>query len=88
MYIYPDNLKSKAVMWLWELKDLGIIAIGTIISVLALTQVRLIVPLVITAVYAFLAIRLDDTSILQFIKNAYKFFIGKKQVYEWRFEDE
>jgi len=88
MYIYPDNLKSKAVMWLWELKDLGIIAIGTIISVLALTQVRLIVPLVITAVYAFLAIRLDDTSILQFIKNAYKFFIGKKQVYEWRVEDE
>jgi len=88
MYIYPDNLKSKAVMWLWELKDLGIIAIGTIISVLALSQVRLIVPLVITAVYAFLAIRLDDTSILQFIKNAYKFFIGKKQVYEWRFEDE
>ena len=81
MYIYPDNLKSKAVMWLWELKDLGIIAIGTIISVLALSQVRLIVPLVITAVYAFLAIRLDDTSILQFIKNAYKFFIGKKQVY-------
>ena len=88
MYIYPDNLKSKAVMWLWELKDLGIIAIGTIISVLALSQVRLIVPLVITVVYAFLAIRLDDTSILQFIKNAYKFFIGKKQVYEWRFEDE
>ena len=22
MYIYPDNLKSKASMWLWELKDL------------------------------------------------------------------
>ena len=88
MYMYPDNLKAKATLWLWELKDLGIIAIGTIISVLALSQVRLIVPLVITAVYAFLAIRLDDTSILQFIKNAYKFFIGKKQVYEWRFEDE
>ena len=23
MYIYPDNLKSKAVMWLWELKRFG-----------------------------------------------------------------
>ena len=33
MYIYPDNLKSKAVMWLWELKDLGIIAVGTLISI-------------------------------------------------------
>ena len=33
MYIYPDNLKSKASMWLWELKDLavtGIIAFLTI----------------------------------------------------------
>lgn len=27
MYIYPDNLKSKAVMWMWELKDIVIIAI-------------------------------------------------------------
>ena len=25
MYIYPDNLKSKAVLWLWELRDIAII---------------------------------------------------------------
>ena len=25
MYIYPDNLKSKATLWLWELRDIGII---------------------------------------------------------------
>ena len=28
MYIYPDNLKSKAVLWLWELRDIGIIGVG------------------------------------------------------------
>jgi len=28
MYIYPDNLKSKAVLWLWQLRDIGIIGIG------------------------------------------------------------
>ena len=27
MYIYPDNLKAKATMWLWELKDLAVIGI-------------------------------------------------------------
>ena len=27
MYIYPDNLKSKATLWLWELRDIGIIGI-------------------------------------------------------------
>ena len=47
MYIYPDNLKSKAVMWLWELKDLGIIAVGTLISILALTQTGIMIPLAV-----------------------------------------
>jgi len=81
-------LKSKAVMWLWELRDIGIIAIGAIVSIVALTQVGIYVLLLITAVYAFLAIRLDDTSILKFLKNSYSFFIGKMQVYEWRLTEE
>ena len=34
MYIYPDNLKSKAVLWLWELRDIAIIGVGALISVL------------------------------------------------------
>jgi hypothetical protein len=88
MYIYPENLRSKAVMWLWELKDITIIAAGVIISIVALTQVRLSIPLVITAVYAFLTIRFEDMSILQFIRNAFDFFIGIKQRYEWRLDGE
>lgn len=36
MYIYPDNLKSKASMWLWELKDLAVTGIIVLISVLHL----------------------------------------------------
>lgn len=40
MYIYPDNLKSKAVMWMWELKDIGIIAVCAIVSILVLTPNR------------------------------------------------
>ena len=38
MYIYPDNLKAKPKLWLWELKDIAIIGIGFLLSVLALTQ--------------------------------------------------
>ena len=88
MYIYPDNLKSKAIMWLWELKDIGIIAISAILSVLALTQTGIIIPLAITAGYAFLTIRLDDTSIMMFIKDAWCYFVGMQQFYEWRYTDE
>ncbi len=83
MYIYPDNLKAKATLWLWQLRDIGIIGVGALISILALTQIRLIPPIVITAVYAFLTIRFEDTSILDFIRYACAFFIGKQQTYEW-----
>ena len=84
MYIYPDNLKSKAVLWLWQLRDIGIISIGCLISVFTLSQIHFFVPLVVTAVYGFLCIRFEDTSILDFIKYATAFFIGKQQIYEWR----
>ena len=35
MYIYPDNLKAKATMWLWSLKDLAIVGIIILFSVFA-----------------------------------------------------
>ena len=42
MYIYPDNLSAKATLWLWELRDIGIIGVGLLLSVLALTQTCLL----------------------------------------------
>jgi hypothetical protein len=84
LYIYPDNLRAKATLWLWELRDIGIVGVGALISVFAMAQLGLILPIVITAAYAFLAIRFDDTSILDFIRYACAFFITKKQLYEWR----
>ena len=86
MYIYPDNLKSKAVLWLWELRDIGIIGVGLLLSVLALTQTGIALPLVLMAVYAFLSIRFDGTSILDFLKYAAAFLITKQQFYDWRLE--
>jgi len=84
MYIYPDNLRAKATLWLWELRDVGIVGVGLLISVFAMSQLGLILPIVVTAAYGFLSIRFDDTSILDFIRYACAFFITKKQLYEWR----
>lgn len=84
MYIYPDNLKSKAVLWLWVLRDIGVIGVGALASVLAITQAGFLFPIVVTAVYAFLTIRFEDTSILDFLRYACSFFIFKQQIYEWR----
>jgi len=84
MYMYPDNLKAKATLWLWELKDIVIIGIGLLISVFALFQLGFMPPIVITAVYAFLTIQFEDISILNFIRYACSFFILKQQLFEWR----
>ena len=87
MYIYPDNLKSKAVMWMWELKDIGIIAVCGIISILALTKTGFMLPLSATAGYGFLTIRVDDISIMMFIKNGWSYF-ARQQTYEWRLDSD
>ena len=84
MYMYPDNLKAKATLWLWELKDIGIIGVGLLISVFALAQLGFMPPIVITAVYSFLTIQFEDTSILNFIRYASAFFLLKQQKFEWR----
>ena len=38
MYIYPDNLRAKPKLWLWELRDVAVIGIGFLFSVLALAN--------------------------------------------------
>jgi hypothetical protein len=51
--------------------------------VFALAQLKLLPPIVVTALYAFLTIRFEDTSILDFIKYACAFFFVRQQIYEW-----
>ena len=87
MYIYPDHLRAKATLWLWQLRDIGIIGVALLLSVLAISQLGLALPIVMTAVYAFLTIQFEDTSILDFIRYACAFFIGKQQIYEWRYTE-
>lgn len=84
MYIYPDHLKAKATMWLWQLKDLTIVGVGVLLSVLAITQTGIVIPAILTAVYAFLTIRFEDTSILDFLCYGGAFFF-QQQFFEWRF---
>ena len=56
MFIYPENLKAKPMLWLWLLRDIAVIGIGALLSVLALTQGLGMGLLVVTVLYAFLTI--------------------------------
>ena len=62
MFIYPSNLKARPKMWLWELHSLAIIGIGLILSVFALANGLSGFPLILTFIYGFLSIKVDDTN--------------------------
>lgn len=84
IFIYPDNLTAKPVLWLWELKDLAVVGVGGLLSVLVLASSGFLLPLVLTVLYAFLSIRMEDASILDFLRNAVSFLFLRQQFYEWR----
>ena len=84
MFLYPDNLRAKAMLWLWELRDVAVIGTGFLLSVLALTQGGFLLPLVLTVLYAFLTIRLESASVLDFLRCAVCFLFLHQQYYVWR----
>ena len=47
MFMYPDNLKGKPTLWLWYLRDIGVIGIGAIFSVIAISQLNFYIPVAI-----------------------------------------
>ena len=84
IYIYPDNLTAKPKMWLWELRDLTVIGVGVLLSLIALVQWGFAPLLVGTALYAFLSIRVEDSNILDFLRYAVCFLFLHQQYFTWR----
>ena len=52
MFIYPDNLKAKPMLWLWLLRDIAVIGVAALLSVLALSQGLGMGLLVVTVLYS------------------------------------
>ncbi len=83
-YLYPQNLKAAVNLWLWGLRDFCILGIAALLSIVALVQLGIVIPAAAALCYGFLTIRLDDTTILDFVKYAVRYFISTQQYYEWR----
>ena len=86
MYIYPENLKAKPMLWLWLLRDIAVLGAAALLSILALVQGVGMAPLVATVLYAFLSIQVDGSSILDFLRRAACFLFLRQQRYEWRLD--
>lgn len=82
-YLYPQNLKATANMWLWSLRDFAIMSIAMLLSVLILANTRMVIPLAVTLCFGFLTIRLEDTTVMDFIRYAVKYFISTQQEFYW-----
>ena len=83
-YLYPQNLKATANLWLWSLKDFTILGVFLLLSIVVLVQFRWLFPIAVILCYGFLTIRMDETTILDFIKYAVRYFISTQQYYEWK----
>lgn len=83
-YIYPQNMRTQAKLWFWNPKDVIILAIALTISVVSWAKLGFILPAALTLGYAFLSIRMDEYSVLDFIRRAWRYFVSTQQYFEWK----
>ena len=83
-YLYPQNMRTEAKLWFWGLKDIVILASALTISVVSWAKLGFVLPAALSLVYGVLSMRLDETSVLDFIKRAARFFITTQQYFEWK----
>lgn len=86
-YIYPENLRATVKLWFWNIRDFCIICAGIILSALLFAKLYTVVPLALTACFAFLSLRTEDTAIMDYMFNAVRFFVTAQQIYHWRKDD-
>ena len=83
-YLYPKNLKAKANLWLWGMRDFVILAIAALLSVVLLVHSGLLFPLAGALCFAFMTIRMEDTTVMDYLGYAVRHFVTSQKYYEWR----
>lgn len=83
-YLFPKNLKAKATIWLWRLRDFAFLGIAALISIVLLVYLGWLLPAALTLCFGFLTVQLDETTMLDYISYAIRYFITSQQYFEWR----
>ena len=83
-YLYPQNLKATANLWLWSLRDFVILGVAALLSIVLLVRLQMAVPLALTLCFGFLTIRLEESTVLDFLIHAVRFFLSTQQYFEWK----
>ena len=85
-YIYPENLRASVKLWFWSVRDFIVICAGIIVSVIVFVNLWNVLPAAGTLCYAFLSLRIDEVSVMDYIINAMRFFLTSQQDYRWKKE--
>ena len=83
-YLYPKNLKSKANLWLWGMRDFILLCASALLSIFALVELGWLIPAALTLCFAFLTVRKDEMTVLDYLKYAVRYFLTDQQYYEWK----
>ena len=83
-YLYPKNLKATANLWLWSMKDFLILIIAALISASLLVKGGVLIPAALTLTFGVLTIRMDEMTVVDFIRYAVRYFFTVQQRYDWR----
>lgn len=79
MYLYPRNLKAKPLIWLWRIQDVCVLAFSVILSLVALLNLGWLIPLTGSIAFGVLTMRIEDTSISDYILHACIFFLSQQE---------
>ena len=52
-YLYPQNLKAKANLWLWGLRDFTILCVAILLSAVVLVHSGILLPAAISLCFGF-----------------------------------
>ena len=77
-------MRTQVKLWFWTLRDIIILGVALTVSVISWAKLNFIVPAALTVLYGFLTIRMDEYSILDFIKRAWRYFVSTQQYFEWK----
>lgn len=83
-YLYPQNLKAKANLWLWSLRDFTIFAVAVLISAALFIHAGVLLPAAVSLGFGFLTIRKEDVTVVDFLGYAARFFLAGQQYFEWK----
>lgn len=83
-YLYPQNMRLKPKLWLWSVRDLIVLGLCAPGAALVAVKFGWYFPAAMVALGAFLSVRPEEQSVLDFLSCAVRYFWSGQQHYEWR----